>query len=276
MSSSKMQTFWIRLRSSVILMAITIASLAVGGPLLWGVLTAVSLTGLWELYRVFDLKGSPLAITGAIVSLLYYVLLLGNGRGEWLAVLLLAGFLALLAVYVFTFPKYKADRLAQAVFGVLYVTVMISYIYRIRLAGDGAYLVWLVFIASWGSDTMAYCSGMLLGRHKLAPVLSPKKSVEGAVGGVIGAAALGALFAVIFRSHISVFANPVVSIALLGAADSVVSQIGDLAASAIKRNYDIKDYGTLIPGHGGILDRFDSVIITAPIVYYLIELQTML
>ena len=257
-------------------MAITIASLAVGGPLLWGVLTAVSLTGLWELYRVFDLKGSPLAITGTIVSLLYYALLLGNGRGEWLAVLLLAGFLALLAVYVFTFPKYKADRLAQAVFGVLYVTVMISYIYRIRLAGDGAYLVWLVFIASWGSDTMAYCSGMLLGRHKLAPVLSPKKSVEGAVGGVIGAAALGALFAVIYRSHISTFANPVVSIALLGAAGSVVSQIGDLAASAIKRNYDIKDYGTLIPGHGGILDRFDSVIITAPIVYYLIELQTML
>lgn len=276
MSSSKMQTFWIRLRSSVILMAITIASLAVGGPLLWGVLTAVSLTGLWELYKVFDLNGTALAITGLAGSLLYYILLLVNGRGELLAILLLAGFLALLAVYVFTFPKYKADRLAQAVFGVVYVTVMISYIYRIRLTGDGAYLVWLVFIASWGSDTMAYCSGMLLGRHKLAPVLSPKKSVEGAVGGVIGAAALGALFGAIFREHITVFANPVMSIALLGAAGSIVSQIGDLAASAIKRNYDIKDYGTLIPGHGGILDRFDSVIITAPIVYYLIELQTMI
>ena len=134
----------------------------------------------------------------------------------------------------------------------------------------GIYLVWMVFIASWISDTFAYFTGMLLGKHKLAPVLSPKKSIEGSIGGIAGSALAGALFGYLFSTQVSQEVNLTVVCAVLGALGSVISQIGDLAASGIKRNYEIKDYGKLIPGHGGIMDRFDSVIVTAPIIYFLV------
>ena len=110
---------------------------------------------------------------------------------------------------------------------------------------------------------------MMIGKHKLAPVLSPKKSIEGAVGGVVGAAAAGALFGA-YLDNVLYMENFAFILAVVGGAGSVISQVGDLAASAIKRNHEIKDYGKLIPGHGGIMDRFDSVIFTAPITYFLI------
>ena len=109
---------------------------------------------------------------------------------------------------------------------------------------------------------------MLIGKHKMAPILSPKKSVEGGVGGVVGAALLGAIFAACMNHFASADVSPVLCAVICGVGGAI-SQIGDLSASAIKRNHEIKDYGKLIPGHGGILDRFDSVIFTAPIIYYL-------
>ena len=122
--------------------------------------------------------------------------------------------------------------------------------------------MWLIFLCSWGCDTCAYCAGMLFGKHKMAPVLSPKKSVEGAVGGVAGAVLLGVIFAAVTK-------GPAAEYAAICGAGALISMVGDLAASAVKRNMEIKDYGKLIPGHGGILDRFDSVIFTAPVIYYL-------
>lgn len=103
----------------------------------------------------------------------------------------------------------------------------------------------------------------------MTPKLSPKKSIEGAVGGVVGAALLTALYAFIFRGQMGINTMEIWLLAAISAVGGLISMVGDLTASAIKRNYDIKDYGHLIPGHGGILDRFDSMIITAPIVYYL-------
>ena len=102
----------------------------------------------------------------------------------------------------------------------------------------------------------------------MAPVLSPKKSVEGGIGGILGAALIGVLYALAINHWGNACVN-VLQFAIIGAVGGAISQVGDLAASAVKRNYDIKDYGTLIPGHGGILDRFDSVIFTAPIIYFL-------
>ena len=106
----------------------------------------------------------------------------------------------------------------------------------------------------------------------MTPELSPKKTWEGAAGGVLGGALLGFLYALAFRSHLQFLGDPLLATPLLCAAGSIVSQIGDLAASAVKRSVGVKDYGNLIPGHGGILDRFDSVIVTAPLVYYLLLL----
>ena len=145
---------------------------------------------------------------------------------------------------------------------------MLSYIYQTRLLEGGIFTVWLVFVCSWGCDTCAYCVGMLIGKHKMAPVLSPKKSIEGGIGGILGAALIGVLYALAIN-HWGGAESEVFTYAVIGAVGGAISQIGDLAASAIKRYHNIKDYGRLIPGHGGILDRFDSVIFTAPIIYYL-------
>ena len=134
----------------------------------------------------------------------------------------------------------------------------------------GRYLVWLIFLCSWGCDTCAYCVGRLFGKHKMAPVLSPKKSIEGAVGGVVGAFLLTMIYCMVFQSQMNLSLPKIVILSGIAAIGGLISMVGDLAASAIKRNVDLKDYGHLIPGHGGILDRFDSVIITAPIIYYLI------
>ena len=151
-------------------------------------------------------------------------------------------------------------------FGVFYVAVMLSYVYQTRMLEDGAVAVWLIFLSSWGCDTCAYCAGKLFGKHKLPSKLSPNKTIEGCLGGIIGAALIGFLFALAFYRQETEFWW---QFAMIGGVGSVISQIGDLTASAIKRNYDIKDYGKLIPGHGGILDRFDSIIFTAPLVYLL-------
>ena len=172
--------------------------------------------------------------------------------------------------YVFTFPKYKTEQVLMAFFGVIYVAVLMSFLYFIRNTEDGVYTIWLIMISSWGCDTCAYLAGVTMGKHKMAPILSPKKSVEGAIGGIIGAAAIGAIYGAAVGSHMAAVDNAPVYFAILCACAGLISMVGDLAASAIKRNYEIKDYGKLIPGHGGVLDRFDSVIFTAPIIYYLI------
>ena len=111
--------------------------------------------------------------------------------------------------------------------------------------------------------------GVLIAKHKMAPVLSPKKSWEGAVGGVVGAALLTLIYCFVFQGSMGSTNRDIIMLCMICAIGAIISMIGDLTASAIKRNYDIKDYGKLIPGHGGILDRFDSVIFTAPIIYYL-------
>jgi len=179
--------------------------------------------------------------------------------------------MALMASYVFRFPNIKTESVMSAIFGVLYVVAMLSFVYTVRMGDNGLYNVWLIFLCSWGSDTCAYLFGVAFGKHKMAPVLSPKKSVEGAVGGVLGAAALGFAFAMVFKENISGDYSATIIYPIVCAAGSLVAMTGDLAASAIKRNHDIKDYGKLIPGHGGIMDRFDSVIFVAPVIWVLLN-----
>lgn len=147
--------------------------------------------------------------------------------------------------------------------------MLFTFIFLTRNLPNGIYMVWMIFISSWICDTCAYLTGMAIGKHKLAPVLSPKKSIEGAVGGVVGSALVGAAFGYFALERVFADQNVTWIAALICGVGAVISQVGDLAASGIKRNHDIKDYGKLIPGHGGIMDRFDSVLFTAPIIYYL-------
>ena len=277
-------SFWIRFRSSVILMAVTIAAIALGGYVLWGVLAAVTMIGLMELYRAASVHKTPAAACGYLAGTGWYVLLLlgfiarqaGTEAGlfddeKGLAILVIIFLTVLLAVYVFSFPKYHSDQITLIFFGLFYVAFTLSCIFRLRSMPGGAYTVWLIFVGSWGADTSAYMVGRKLGKTKIVPVLSPKKSLEGFIGGVIGAVLIGVIYALIFRKQLAAtFANPVPAFAIIAGVSSLISMVGDLAASAIKRDKGIKDYGRLIPGHGGILDRFDSVIFVAWAVYYLV------
>ena len=265
--------FKTRLLSGILLMVIALVTLIVGGNLLFIVLLAISLIGLTELYKVFGIEKKPPGILGYVFTLGYYALLylkpiLPGESLNWFMLLFMGYLVCQMAVLVFAYPKYNTQQIMAAFFGLFYVAVMISYIYQTRILPGGVFTVWLVFVCSWGCDTCAYCVGMLIGKHKMAPVLSPKKSVEGGIGGIAGAALIGLLYALAINHWGNAGAN-VLEYVLIGAAGGAISQIGDLAASAIKRYHNIKDYGRLIPGHGGILDRFDSVIFTAPIIYYL-------
>lgn len=216
-----------------------------------------------------------ISIAGIVI---YYavVYLTQNALYEMLTIIFLLIFTMM--VYVFSFPKYKAEQIMHSFFAFVYGPVMISFSLMTRMMDNGNgelpynvgfFAAWMIFISAWASDTCAYFVGVIFGRHKLAPVLSPKKSIEGAVGGVLGAAIAGGIYGKILEAC-EIFTDEGIWIfALLGMCGSIVAQIGDLAASAIKRNFNIKDYGKCIPGHGGILDRFDSVIFTSPLIYVL-------
>lgn len=260
--------FKTRLLSGIILVIAALVLIITGGDVLLISTLVISYIGLFELYRVFGIEKSAPGIVGYLAATLYYV----NLRFEFMQEIMmfvLGLLIALMFVYVFTYPKYRTEQILAAFFGVFYVAVMLSYVYQTRALNAGAYIVWLIFLCSWGCDTCAYCVGVLIGKHKMAPKLSPKKSVEGAVGGVIGAAFLTILYGMVFKDAMGMDMTRVFIMAAISAVGGLVSMVGDLTASAIKRNYDIKDYGKLIPGHGGILDRFDSVIFTAPMIYFL-------
>lgn len=260
--------FKTRLLSGILLVIIALATIISGGDVLFATLLLISFIGMTEIYRVLEISGTLLGIAGYIAAAAYY-LLIRMEMTEWIVMLIIAFLILLMGIYVFTYPKYRSEQIMLAFFGLFYVAFMLSYVYQIRMLPQGAFIVWLVFICSWGCDTCAYCVGMLLGKHKMAPKLSPKKSIEGAVGGVVGAALLGALYALCINQFASGAEASILQYAIICGVGGMISQVGDLAASAIKRNHDIKDYGHLIPGHGGILDRFDSVIFTAPIIYYM-------
>ena len=263
-------SFLIRFRSSCILMIITVAAMVFGGEVLFSLLLAISLIGMMELYRVLKMNKSILAYTGYLACIVFYGIVYFN-KMELIFPFLIAFLLVLMAVYVFSFPKFHSDQVTLVYFGLIYVGVMLSFIYRVRILDHGFLLVWMIFIGAWGADTCAYLVGRKFGKHKMAPILSPKKSVEGLFGGIFGAALIGFLFATLLKSQLTTISNPQLSFAIIGGCSALISTVGDLAASAIKRNHEVKDYGTLIPGHGGILDRFDSIIFTAPIVYYLLQ-----
>lgn len=259
--------FKTRLISGIILVIIALVTIISGGPVLLGTLMLISLIGLSEIYKVVKIEKTMLGYAGYLATIIYYLLLFLEVKYDAM-LFVIAVLVAMMVIYVFAFPKFVSEQAVTGFFGVFYVSVMLSFIYQTRVLEEGLFIVALAFLCSWGCDTCAYCVGVLIGKHKMAPKLSPKKSVEGAIGGLAGAALLGALYALAINKWGGASASPA-NYALICFVGGMISMVGDLAASAIKRNHEIKDYGTLIPGHGGILDRFDSVIFTAPVIFYL-------
>lgn len=267
--------FKTRCISAVFLALIALVTLTLGGPVLLATLFFISCAGFYELSKACkvhtDKKVNALEIVSYASIAVLYLKTCFYGVTELTVFWLVGTIMLLLLVYVLTFPKFHSSQVMASFFMILYAPFMFSFIYHIREGKYGIYLVWMVFISSWISDTCAYLVGRTIGKHKLAPILSPKKSIEGSIGGIVGSACVGALYGFLISKKLNQEIRLCWICAILGGIGSVISQLGDLAASAIKRQNDIKDYGTLIPGHGGIMDRFDSVIVTAPLTYFLIQ-----
>ena len=265
--------FWTRLLSGVVLLVIAALSFAVGGPVLAGVLLVISIIAFWELCKatgvIVDNKWNSLATVGAVGIVVYYGVVFFLNDSSYQLMVIMGVALVSTFAYVIQYPKYTCQQVVAGFFSFVYAPVMFAFMYLTRESQYGVYLVWLIIICSWGCDTCAYAVGMLIGKHKIFPVLSPKKSLEGCIGGVVGAMLIGAIYSHFLVNQVVQDQNVTWIIVLISGVGAVISQVGDLAASAIKRQQGIKDYGKLIPGHGGIMDRFDSVIVTAPMIYFL-------
>ena len=140
----------------------------------------------------------------------------------------------------------------------------------VRRLGNGNLDVLVILIGSWITDTCAYFSGYFFGKHKLAPEISPKKTIEGSIGGIIGVMIIIVAYAIIAGNIMNMSVN-IYSAVVVGIVAGIVSQFGDLCASIIKREHSVKDFGNIMPGHGGVMDRFDSLLFVAPAVYYILK-----
>ena len=205
-----------------------------------------------------------------------FALRYGGASYDVLLIFMIAMFVYLIYLFassVFSHGKLVLEDVFASYATVFYIMASFGALVLLRDRDFGLYLVILTLYGPWISDVFAYFCGRLFGRHKLIPDVSPKKTVEGAVGGVVFCALAAVLYGFILKTFIGeINSVSYFALALIGAVIAVISQIGDLIMSHIKRKYGIKDYGFILPGHGGILDRFDSVLGVVPLVVILCEI----
>ncbi|MCL2837972.1 MAG: phosphatidate cytidylyltransferase [Oscillospiraceae bacterium] len=260
---------------------------------------AISVISMWEFYRAVGLVkiSKLLCILGIWGSCAIAILAAYQIGGTPLIpskFLMLTGFVYVISLLIIMLLKHKSIKLtdiAMIIVGNVYVAYLLVHIILVRHLEFGHLLVWLIFLGAFMTDTFAYFVGVLFGKHKLCPNISPKKTIEGAIGGIVGCGLSFLLFGMIVNRFFadvllryeympvqylssayyvivpqgSSFSLPLMF--ALGLICSIAAQVGDLVASTIKRQYDIKDFGRILPGHGGVLDRFDSILFVAPVVY---------
>ena len=234
--------------------------------------SALSCIGVYEIVKCFGQRNVnyiliPSMALGLCVPTIARYTFSENGLLA-ISVLVLVYLFYMFAIPVFTNNEITFDSIAKTTIMSIYVSIGFGSVILLRDLPDGQYLYILIFIGAWITDIFAYFTGMLFGKHKLAPVISPKKTIEGSIGGIILCTLSFAVYGIVLNSIFNVEASFILY-GILGFFASLVSQLGDLITSAIKRHHNTKDYGTIFPGHGGVLDRFDSVIAVAPVLYIL-------
>ncbi|KRQ86981.1 Phosphatidate cytidylyltransferase [Caloramator mitchellensis] len=227
----------------------------------------LSLIGIYEYSNAYKNTNNKVIVPILLFGLLLHTVILNMRNLEVLFPLIILICVVSMATPIFT-KKYNIISSAITVIGFIYIVNFFGFLVLLRTEVQGYKYIWIVFLIAWASDTFAYYSGRIFGRHKLCPEVSPKKTVEGAVGGILGSIIGLIIWHFLFKD----ITIPVAHLIALGFFGGIISQIGDLSASLIKRFVNIKDYGNIMPGHGGVLDRFDSILFIAPIVYYYIEL----
>lgn len=266
-----------RLLSGIVLLGLAFLFVILGGIPLECITLLLALGAFYEMTKALNVGNgktfTPVTAWGYVSIICFYMTLIFNADIIWSVMYIVLGIMVFMVLYVVEFPKTNADNIMGAIFSFVYAPLLLAFLPLTRELPEGQYIVWMVFISSWGYDTCAYCVGMLFGKtignHKMFPVLSPKKSIEGTVGGIIGAALLAWLYGHFYVAKVTDIPDIELILMIIAIPGAVLAQVGDLAASAVKRNKEIKDYSHLIPGHGGILDRFDSMIFTAPVIYFM-------
>lgn len=271
-----------RIITGLVALAVFIPFLVFSDTWVFGFAMAVcSVISVFEILRCVKLHKKlavslPLLAFGAALPMYVYF---AGGQIAFLRVALPCALLCvlwLLAVAVFGSEHISLPELSTAAFLSFYVICAFSSILFLRYYDElGAYTYLLIFIGAWITDSFAYFCGVLFGKHKLIPQISPKKTVEGSIGGIFFCGLAFVLYGYLLRHwfHIATDFNYLLLFGY-GVVVSVVSQIGDLAMSAVKRHYQIKDYGKILPGHGGILDRFDSILAVSTVLFVLNEIST--
>lgn len=272
-----------RIISGAIFATIAISMIVIGGKILDCFLLLIASIGIFEFYNAFSKKGySPVKIYGLfyillLAAMLYFesdsilnIMLKTEKYGEFniFVPLFLVSLMALMSLLVFKNNKYNIIDLTVTVFGGFYVIFFISYFIKLRNLEGGLYLFFVSLIGAIATDTFAYFVGCAIGKRKLIPSVSPNKTVAGSVGGFIGSICLLTIIGYVLIYTKTYDGMALYHYSIIGAISGIVAQIGDLVASSIKRFTGIKDYGKLIPGHGGILDRIDSYLFVVPVVYY--------
>lgn len=228
-------------------------------------LIVISLFALYELYVPFGYWKQPWFVwLGVLISVL---ILFGPIQEARYSIPVIVGYVLLLAIGLLAFHKtVRFCDVTRMLFFTVYIPFFLNTIVLTRNLVRGEFLIWLIFGGAWLTDTFAFFTGTFLGKHKLCPDISPKKTWEGAIGGVVGTAVMAMVYGVCLErfAGLNVQFGALFCLAVLA---SVVSMVGDLTASLIKRELQIKDFGSVMPGHGGILDRFDSILLVAPLVY---------
>lgn len=178
--------------------------------------------------------------------------------------------IAIFTMHIFAYEKFSAEKLFYSVFTFVYVNILMSYLVSIKHFHESGSLMLLMFVATVVfSDTFAYFIGVTVGKNKLCPNISPKKTIEGSVGAFMGAVITAVVCAFVYNK-MGISVNYLMAV-VYGICCGGLSQIGDLVASSVKRHYEIKDFGDVLPGHGGIMDRLDSILFVAPVFYFFLS-----
>ena len=258
----------VRIISAVVMLAVFIPCLFLSHTALFdAVITIIAVFACFEMLRCIKMhKNYAISVPALLIAIFIPLCVRVTNAGLAISELILLVFVVflflLLFISVFSKGKINPKDVSIAFVMIFYIIFGFTSILSVRAIENGQHLFLLIFFSAWVSDTGAYFTGVFFGKHKLIPDVSPKKTVEGAIGGLVFCVLSFVIFGVVMAKFYSLTPNYLL-LAMLGLIMSVVSMCGDLVASLVKRNYDIKDYSKLIPGHGGIMDRFDSIIATA-------------
>ena len=237
-----------------------------GGKYTAFLVVVLTLLGLWEFMQIGEQMGMRAWYKLTMLVSIVWLISLLSGGAEWRLTVLVLWLLIGLGRLALTYPKASLSEASFNLLAVLYSVVLLSHLYLLRQLPSGLEWTFLTIFLVWSTDIGAYIIGRQYGRHLLAPQVSPKKTVEGSLGGLL----LSIIVALVFWRIVGE-ATWIIYI-VLAVIIGISAQIGDLFESALKRSAGVKDSGKLIPGHGGILDRFDSLIFALPLVYYGVKL----